>query len=391
MGMRYQKNKARRTDGGNWNAHTVHGKHTRNPGYVPGQNWVECMRCGLDYRHSDIKREWTGLVVCKTCWEPRHPQDFVRARTDRIAAPGPNNTASEFSRVGAVGSTSVPDGTFNIGNPIGPGSDQPDLPLAPDALSTDLYGWYDFSLPTWSFTDDEGTVEVTDESNQERVDSRDSSPSGKELINEGSSQQGIWDANVQNGLGAFFATTAGGPSNASDLSANNPFSGPVLPQTVVGIVQIPAGDTVTRYWFGSDVSNGQQIGLSTNANGFAPELESQRTSPTPLQTVTRGSSSHAAYAGDWQMWMVEYADETDTTITINNVDIAGGAIEHDHLDFATNGVAIGNQNINGFDFPYYAWGAYIGEVIVYNGLLSTADKAALYTFLKNKWTLSSYP
>ena len=468
------------TAGANRESKDARGKHSHSKRYVPGDNLVECQRCGHDIYASDARYDGytKGLIVCPQCYDPPHPQDYVRAYEDTITPAGPVTGAAEYSTTGATGSTALPAGGFE---PSGNATDMPNqsndagdtistvsaatyfptsvfsslngvtytptftatglpdglsisssgditgtidsdawdespnsvvvtayyvdgyvLPsntwtwtvanagLAPDALSTSLYGWYDFSLPTWSFTDSGGTTEVTDESNQERVNSRDASPSGKQLVREGSAANGVWDANVQNGLGAFFATL-GGPSNAADLSANNPFTGPTLPQTVVGIVQIPAGDTVTRYWFGSDVTNGQQIGLSTNANGFAPELESQRTNPTPAQTVTRGSSSHAAYAGDWQMWMVEYVDSTTTTITINNVDMAGGAIAHNHLDLATTGVAIGNQNINTSDNPYYAWNAYIGEVIVYDGLLSAADKAALYTFLKAKWTLSSYP
>ena len=56
-----------------------HNQHTRNPGFKPGDNWAECQRCGFDIYGSKLKKEWTGLLVCSKCWEPRHPQDFVRA------------------------------------------------------------------------------------------------------------------------------------------------------------------------------------------------------------------------------------------------------------------------------------------------------------------------
>jgi hypothetical protein len=33
------------------------------------------------------KRRWDGLIVCPKDFEHRHPQDFVRARADKIAVP----------------------------------------------------------------------------------------------------------------------------------------------------------------------------------------------------------------------------------------------------------------------------------------------------------------
>lgn len=59
--------------------------HSRNPNFIAGDFWVVCDRCGLDYRRSQTKLEWTGLLVCNDCWEPRHPQDFVRAIKDTVA------------------------------------------------------------------------------------------------------------------------------------------------------------------------------------------------------------------------------------------------------------------------------------------------------------------
>lgn len=62
-----------------------YGKHTRNPGYQAGNYWVECERCGFDYRRSDIAVEWTGAIVCKKyCWEPRNIQDLVQGVGDGV-------------------------------------------------------------------------------------------------------------------------------------------------------------------------------------------------------------------------------------------------------------------------------------------------------------------
>lgn len=111
---------------------------TRNPGYIPGDHWVYCDVCGLVYRESQTRLMWDGKVVCKQDWEPRHEQDFLRVREDRIAAQGnvrpePSNsfvdphcsTRSSVSGVAIAGcaivgndedeafTSSIPTGTFD--------------------------------------------------------------------------------------------------------------------------------------------------------------------------------------------------------------------------------------------------------------------------------------
>jgi len=111
---------------------SAHGKHTANPGYKPGDNWVECDVCGMDIYASDSKKRWDGLVVCPEDWEVRHPQDFVRARKDKIAATvvrsakdGIDVSASASGRSNIAGraiagiaiagltASTIPQGTFN--------------------------------------------------------------------------------------------------------------------------------------------------------------------------------------------------------------------------------------------------------------------------------------
>lgn len=64
--------------------------------YVKGQWNVICQRCGFKHKSGNIRKEWTGLMVCKSCWEPRHPQDFVTGRADKQAPPwsSPETTVS---------------------------------------------------------------------------------------------------------------------------------------------------------------------------------------------------------------------------------------------------------------------------------------------------------
>jgi hypothetical protein len=54
-----------------------------------------CDRCGVKVKASETRKEWTGWIVCKKdCWEPRHPQEFVRGKRDnqRVQNPRPEPT-----------------------------------------------------------------------------------------------------------------------------------------------------------------------------------------------------------------------------------------------------------------------------------------------------------
>ncbi len=116
----------------------VRNKKTRSPGFISGDHWVTCDRCGCAVRQSESRVTWEGYVVCLDDWEPRHPQDFVRAKQDRIAPEGnvrpqpndvyisdlyPGEVVYRFAVAGlaipgyAVTGTSpstVPSGTFTI-------------------------------------------------------------------------------------------------------------------------------------------------------------------------------------------------------------------------------------------------------------------------------------
>lgn len=34
-----------------------------------------------------MRMRWDNLYVCRADWEPRHPQDYVKGKKDRIAVP----------------------------------------------------------------------------------------------------------------------------------------------------------------------------------------------------------------------------------------------------------------------------------------------------------------
>ena len=55
--------------------------------YKAGEWWVICDVCGKKIKAGEAKHRWDGFVVCVKDFEPRHPQDFVRARVDKISVP----------------------------------------------------------------------------------------------------------------------------------------------------------------------------------------------------------------------------------------------------------------------------------------------------------------
>jgi hypothetical protein len=55
--------------------------------YASGQFNVICDVCGKKIKAHKAKHRWDGFVVCEDDWEERQPQDFVRARQDKISVP----------------------------------------------------------------------------------------------------------------------------------------------------------------------------------------------------------------------------------------------------------------------------------------------------------------
>ena len=55
-----------------------------------------CDRCGRKRKAYMTEKEWTGLIVCRdTCWEPRHPQDFLKGFADKQSVPDPRPEAED--------------------------------------------------------------------------------------------------------------------------------------------------------------------------------------------------------------------------------------------------------------------------------------------------------
>ena len=59
----------------------------RNSVGGPGSYSAICDVCGFKFKASELIRRWDGAMVDKACWEPRHPQDFIRAKQDNVPLP----------------------------------------------------------------------------------------------------------------------------------------------------------------------------------------------------------------------------------------------------------------------------------------------------------------
>lgn len=55
--------------------------------FLSGAWNVTCDVCSKKIKASEAKQRWDGLIVCPSDFEHRHPQDFVKAKTDKITVP----------------------------------------------------------------------------------------------------------------------------------------------------------------------------------------------------------------------------------------------------------------------------------------------------------------
>ena len=55
--------------------------------YKAGEWNVTCDVCSKKIKAGQAKKRWDGFIVCPDDYETRHPQDFVRARQDKISVP----------------------------------------------------------------------------------------------------------------------------------------------------------------------------------------------------------------------------------------------------------------------------------------------------------------
>jgi len=55
--------------------------------YKVGEWNVTCDVCSKKIKAGEARKRWDGFIVCPDDYEIRHPQDFVKARQDKISVP----------------------------------------------------------------------------------------------------------------------------------------------------------------------------------------------------------------------------------------------------------------------------------------------------------------
>lgn len=55
--------------------------------YVSGSHNITCDVCSKKIKAHEAKQRWDGFIVCPEDYEQRHPQDFVKAKTDKVSVP----------------------------------------------------------------------------------------------------------------------------------------------------------------------------------------------------------------------------------------------------------------------------------------------------------------
>lgn len=71
---------------------------------------AECSMCEGKFKASELRKHWAGMFRCDRCWEPRQPQDFVKAGSPEEPVPWsqpPNEVFIEFCTVNQ--SSAVPN------------------------------------------------------------------------------------------------------------------------------------------------------------------------------------------------------------------------------------------------------------------------------------------
>ena len=53
------------------------------PTFKMGQWNSVCDKCGLEFKSSELMKDWQGLMVDAKCYEQRHPQDLIKIKPEK--------------------------------------------------------------------------------------------------------------------------------------------------------------------------------------------------------------------------------------------------------------------------------------------------------------------
>lgn len=67
--------------------------------YLKGSWNIHCQRCNAKRKFTEVKKEWTGLHVCSTCFETRNPQDLLKSFADPMGVSVANKQRPTLTNV----------------------------------------------------------------------------------------------------------------------------------------------------------------------------------------------------------------------------------------------------------------------------------------------------
>ena len=67
-----------------------------------------CDRCQRKYKANQLRKEWTGWMVCDRCWEPRHPQEFLKGHRDDESVEWTRPDSTECTSPNSIPGSAVP-------------------------------------------------------------------------------------------------------------------------------------------------------------------------------------------------------------------------------------------------------------------------------------------
>ncbi len=78
-------------------------------GYRLGDHNALCDRCQRKFFGSQLRKEWTGFLVCESCYDPRHPQEYLSGHPDKQSVEDARPDIATTCGPGSVPNQAVPN------------------------------------------------------------------------------------------------------------------------------------------------------------------------------------------------------------------------------------------------------------------------------------------
>jgi hypothetical protein len=357
---------------------------SKNPGYIGGDHWETCDRCGQAFRSSQMKTQWDGLRVCQKDYDTRHQQDAVR-ETGSGCGTGPGGAGLDWNWGGGgykpdldpttfiqepndAYFTNPPDGTF--GDYLGD-----EVIWTPDDIPN-LLIWVDPQKETEFYTDVARTTAITSEGQSVASIDQTAYDLNDYLEQSTAGDRPTFHYNFFNGLNAMripeLNTWIGGTSYTDkipnyDYTAFVLISSMVYPDTS-GYMTIISNTDGTD----SRLLNHQSLGFKKFYVGHAGGLTEINYSLSDYDETDSGKLFCWRWEQDGSLSV-----DVDLATTLSTTEVIGD-------DGRVSTFSIGSEN-----YPTHVGSAdfYVLEILIYDAVLSDTDYTRVQDYLNEKYSL----